>query len=102
MNISCIFFGCLFLGTGILLIFNKLPHCLSPLKYLPPEEKEKIQIKPLFRNIGEIIGFAGILFLLNGFWNNFMDHWFSIAMIVWFIIAGLDLWYISKNSHYQK
>lgn len=102
MNATCIIFGCIFLGIGLLLILNRIPPALSPLKYLSPKEREEIDVVPLCRNIGEIIGFAGILFLLNGFWQHFMDHWFSVSMIIWFLIAGLDLWYLSKKSHYQK
>lgn len=30
------------------------------------------------------------------------NHWFVVAMIVWFIVAGFDLWYIEKSARYYK
>lgn len=26
------------------------------------------------------------------------SHWFAIAMIAWFIVAGFDVWYIEKKQ----
>lgn len=67
-----------------------------------PEEKEKIAIVPLCRNIGEIIALNGIIFLLKGLWAGFSDHWFVGAMVAWMIIAGFDVWYIEKSQRYRK
>ena len=66
------------------------------------EEKEKIKIVPLCRNIGEVIALNGLIFLLKGLWSGFENHWFVTAMIAWFIVAGFDLWYIEKSDRYYK
>ena len=66
------------------------------------EEKEKIKIVPLCRNIGEVIALNGLIFLLKGLWPGFENHWFVTAMIAWFIVAGFDLWYIEKSDRYYK
>lgn len=77
------------------------PICLHG-KICPPEEKEKIAIVPLCRNIGEIIALNGIIFLLKGLWAGFSDHWFVGAMVAWMIIAGFDVWHIEKSQRYRK
>lgn len=86
-------------------------HCVRHRKRTPssvcmekyaPEEKEKIAIVPLCRNIGEIIALNGIIFLLKGLWAGFSDHWFVGAMVAWMIIAGFDVWYIEKSQRYRK
>ncbi len=30
------------------------------------------------------------------------SHWFVIAMIAWFIVAGFDVWYIEKSNRYYR
>ena len=68
---------------------------------MPPEEKEKIAIVPLCRNIGEIIALNGIIFLLKvfglvfqttGLWEHggMDDH------------SSFDVWYIEKSQRYRK
>lgn len=69
---------------------------------MPQEEKEKIKIVPLCRNIGEVIALNGIIFLMKGLQPGFVDHWFVVAMIAWLIIAGFDIWYIEKSNRYYK
>ena len=97
MDYTCIFFGVLFtLGGFVFATGNGHSH-LSAWKNMPPEEKEKIAIVPLCRNIGEIIALNGIIFLLKGLWAGFSDHWFVGAMVAWMIIAGFDVWHIEKK-----
>ena len=66
------------------------------------EEKDKIKIVPLCRNIGEVIALNGLIFLLKGLWPDFENQWFVTAMIAWLIVAGFDLWYIEKSGRYYK
>ena len=65
-------------------------------------KKEKIDIVPLCHNVGAIITLSGLIFLLNGLWADFTGSWFTITMVVWFIVAALDLLYIEKSHRYQK
>ncbi len=50
-------------------------------KNMPQEEKDKIKIIPLCRNIGEVIALNGIIFLMKGLWSGFPNHWFVCAMM---------------------
>ena len=102
MDYTCIFFGVLFTIAGFVLAFGKGYIHLSAWKNMLQEEKEKIRIVPLCRNIGEVIALSGIIFLTKGFWSGFSNHWFVCAMIAWLIIAGLDVWYISKSDRYRN
>ena len=102
MDFSAIFFGLLFTVGGALFAAGKVHPYLSAWKNMPPEEQEQIQIEPLCRNIGEIILLSGIIFLLDGLWPPFRNHWFTGAMIAWLLVAGADVYFISKSSRYKK
>ena len=102
MNLTCIFFGIIFTIAGFMFACGKGHIHLSSWKNMPQEEKEKIKIVPLCRNIGEVIALNGLIFLLKGLWPGFENHWFVTAMIAWFIVAGFDLWYIEKSARYYK
>ena len=101
INIAGIFFGILFIAGGLLFASGQIHSRLSVWKRMPPEEKKKIRIVPLCRNIGEVILLSGILFLLDGLWPDFRNHWFTSAMVAWLIVAGLDVWFISRSSRYK-
>lgn len=100
MDFVCIFFGLLFTVSGFVFACGKGHIHLSAWKNMPEEEKEKIKIGPLCRNIGEVIALSGIIFLMKGLWSGFANHWFVVCMIAWLIVAGVDVWYISKSSRY--
>ena len=102
MNITCVIFGTIFSVAGVLFAKGKLLPYLSAWNRMPPEEKEKIDILPLCRNVGEVILLSGIIFLIKGLWPPFRDHWFTAAMIAWLVVAGLDVWFITKSKRYQK
>ena len=42
----------------------------------------------------------GLIFLLKGLFAGFTSNWFTIAMVAWMIVAGFDVWYISKSKKY--
>ena len=102
MNLSCITFGIIFSLAGGLMATGKLHPHLSFWKQMPDEEKDKINILALCRNIGDVIALSGIIFLVGGFNPFFKAHVFSKAMIVWLIIAGMDVWFINKSERYIK
>ena len=102
MNLTCIFFGVIFTIAGFMFAYGKDHIHFSSWKNMPQEEKEKIKIVPLCRNIGEVIVLNGLIFLLKGLWPGFEKHWFVIAMIAWFIVAGFDLLDIEKSDRYYK
>lgn len=100
MDFVCIFFGIVFIGAGFIFACGKGHIYLSAWKSMPQEEKEKINIVPLCRNVGEMIALSGIIFLVKGLWSDFTNHWFIIAIVIWLIIAGVDVWYINKSDRY--
>ena len=102
MNLSSVFFGVLFTAVGVLFWMGKIHPRLSAWQQMPQEEKDKINIVPLYQNIGEVITLSGIIFLLNGLWTGFQHHWFTGSMIAWMIVAGVDVWYISKSPRFRK
>lgn len=102
MNVTCIFFGILFTIAGFLFACGKGHIHLSAWKEIPQEEKKRIQIVPLCRNIGEVIALNGMIFLRKGCCAGFTSHWFVMAMIAWFIVAGFDVWYIEKSNRYYR
>ena len=51
MDFTCIFFGILFTLVGFWLAFGKGYRHLSLWKNMPQEEKDKINIVPLCRNV---------------------------------------------------
>lgn len=102
MSYSSIIFGLIFLITGFLFALGKLHVHLKAWKMMPDDEKNKIRIKELCRNLGEVIMLSGIIFLINGFVPEGKSHWFLIAMIAWLVVAGVDLLYIQKSKKYEK
>ena len=71
MDFTCIFFGVLFTVAGFVFACGKGHIHLSAWKNMSQSEKDKIKIRPLCRNIGEVIALNGIIFLLKGFWSAF-------------------------------
>ena len=101
LNIGAIFFGIFFVIFGLLFAAGQIHSRMNVWKQMPEEEKKKINIVPLCRNVGEVILLSGILFLIDGVWPDFQEHWFSGAMIAWLVVAGLDVWFISKSNRYK-
>ena len=101
MNITCIFFGIIFLGAGGMFAAGMLHEHISAWRNMPNEEKNKIKIIPLCRNIGGMIALSGVIFLINGLCQGFRDHLFVISMVAWLILSGADLFLIEKKHWYE-
>lgn len=96
MNFTCIFFGLIFVLAGIWFSFGKGYLHISSWKNMPSEEKEKIDIRALSRNVGAMISLCGVIFLIGGIFVSI----FLWSMIAWLIIAGIDVYIISKTERY--
>ena len=101
MNFTCILFGSIFLAAGTLFAAGKLHRHITAWKNMPVEEKRRIRIVPLCRNIGGLIALSGVIFLTSGFWQVFRENFFVITMIGWMIAAGIDLFFIEKKHRYE-
>ena len=102
MNGSCLIFGVLFTAAGVLFGAGKLHSRLAAWQAMPPEEKEKIRIEALCRNIGGMIALCGLLFLLAGVSAAFQQSGFVWSMVLWLILAGADLWWIEQKGRYYR
>lgn len=102
MNLSCVLFGLLFLGTGALFAAGKLHVHMSFWKRMDEAEREAVDIVPLCKNIGGMIALSGGIFLLGGLSRGFLSHGFVWAMIAWMVLSGIDVWHIGKSGAYQK
>lgn len=102
MDFTCIVFGVLFTVAGILFVTGKGHIHLSNWKNMLQEEKDKINIVPLYRNVGGMILMSGILFLINGSCPGLKERWFMVAMLLWLIVSIADVLFISKSKRYRK
>ena len=100
MDYVCIALGILFMVGGIIFAFGKIYQHIPAWQKTPDEEKSKIRIKPLCQNIGGMMTLNGIIFVLKGCCAGFSDQMFSVEIIIWLVIAGFDVYYISKSSRY--
>ena len=102
MDFVCLLFGVLFFAAGGLFYGGKGHIHLAVWKQMSNEEKERILIRPLCRNIGTMILLCAAIFLAGGVWTFFKHHLFVFAMIGWMIVSGLDVLYIGKSKRYQR
>lgn len=102
MNITCIIFGIAFFAIGAAFFAGKAHMHITAWKAMPEDEKEKIKIIPLCRNIGMAIMLCAVIFLTGGVWTLFRESIFVWAMIIWLVLAGADVYYIDKSNRYVK
>ncbi|MCI6675781.1 MAG: DUF3784 domain-containing protein [Clostridiales bacterium] len=100
MKYFCIILGAAFFIFGLLFACGKIHTHLQLWKHMSVEEKEKIKIHSLCLNIGEVIMLNGIIFLLRGIFSEGSSGWFTITIVAWMIVAGFDVWFISKSKKY--
>ncbi len=102
MNYMCVFLGIVFAMFGIGFAFGKLYERLPAWRKMSDAEKNEIKPKPLCRNVGAMITLNGIVFILKGVCTGFSDSMFMCAAVIWIVIAGADVYYISKSSRYKE
>jgi len=96
----CVVFGSIFVVIGAMFFDGLALRWVEGWQTMPAEEKEKIQIKPLCRNIGTAIILAGGIILAAGLFPAFADAGFRWAMVGWLVLCGLDVFYIGKSGRY--
>ena len=102
MNLTCLLFGILFTVVGGLFMAGKLHTHIEAWKTMPQEEKDKIKIEELCRNIGLMIVTCGVIFLLSGVSAAFKARFFVAAMVLWLAASFVDVWYIEKKGRYNR
>lgn len=69
---------------------------------MSPEQRSKVNIKPLCRNIGTAISIVGVILIVAGLWEFFLSEIFLWAMLAWAVYVVIDFCYIMKNNSFQK
>ena len=95
-------FGILFIAAGTMFFIGKAHEHIESYSRMPEAEKANIKIKPLCRNVGIVIGLAGVGFLIAGLDPIFASKIFIWYMIAWFVGAGFDARFISKSNRYKN
>ncbi|MCD8301003.1 MAG: DUF3784 domain-containing protein [Clostridiales bacterium] len=101
MNGSCLLFGIIFLIAGFVFLIGKGHEHIKAWQNMTEEEKAKVDIKPLCRNLGGILMLCGAIFLVSGFWAAFKTNCFAWAMLAWMVVTILDVIYIQKSDKYK-
>ena len=70
MDFISMFLGIVFTALGIVFACGRGHIYLTAWKNMTREEKEKINIVPLCRNIGGVIALCGVIFLIKGVFNG--------------------------------
>lgn len=102
MNMSCLIFGTIFVAFGLLFSLGRIHGHITLWKAMNDDEKARIKIKPLCRNIGFMIILCGVIFLTGGVWAFFKAHLFVWCMIGWLILSGIDVCWIEKSQRYTR
>ena len=89
--------GLLFTAGGLLLALGKITIHFQSGALRFSREKVSPALRPIYRNVGEMISANGILFLLHGIWPPFTEHYFLGSLIAWSVIVIFDLWTLHKK-----
>ncbi len=102
MRMICVLFGAVYIAIGLTIAFTSIYRRMDFWKKMSDEEKKKVRISPLMRNLGGMIALCGLLFLVAGLWDWFYLYAFRWAIIAWFVLGFIDAFKISKGTRYQK
>ncbi len=100
MNWACLAIGIIIIALGAVTFAGKFHIFFREWKRMPEDEKRKIRIKPLCRNIGAAIMICGAIILCAAFSSFFIEKMFSWFMLAWFVLCAADLWWIAKSGRY--
>ncbi len=98
---ACFGIGIVILAVGFVMFFGGLHVFFRSWKRMPEAEKKKIHIKALCHNLGLVIALCGVIILVAAFWAFFLEKLFAWFMIAWFVLAAIDLVWISKSGRYE-
>jgi formate/nitrite transporter FocA (FNT family) len=101
MNLQCIVFGIIFLLVGIAFFIGGGQNWIKAWREMPQEEKNKIRLDELSKNIGCVFLVASSIFLISGFSPEFFNAAFIWCMVAWFVLTGIDVAFITKSNRYK-
>lgn len=102
MNGTCLFLGLLFVSAGVFFYCGRAVEHIAAWRRMPEEEKARIRIRPLCRNIGSMIAASGVLFVLGGVCSSFRDGALVWCMVGWLVAAGADVCWMERSGRYQN
>lgn len=102
MQLQCLIFGILFLAGGIFFFSGAAIPRMKEWKVLTEEEKKKIRVGALGKNVGIVLGTAGVLFVLAAWSRPFREQAFLWSIILWLILTGVDVYDMEKSKRYHN
>lgn len=102
MNITCLIFAIIFSFITIMFLLDKGHVFIPHWKELSEEDKKKIPIHELSQNMAIVLGCCSFILIISSFFENFREHYFSFAMVLWLIGTGIDVYYIEKSKRFKK
>lgn len=102
MAIVCLILAGVFLLVACAFFMQIAPNWIQQYRTMPEQEKRKIRIGPLSRNIGLIFLLAAIIFAVAGISPYFKEKLFRWFMIGWMVLTGFDVYFIGKSKRYKN
>ncbi|MCL1835685.1 MAG: DUF3784 domain-containing protein [Oscillospiraceae bacterium] len=100
--VICYMAAAMLLVVGVAFLTGKAPVFIKAYRLMPEEEKEKINIKPLCRNLSAAFLIAAAIFGAAGYSEVFRLIYFKWAVVGWLALCCADIAYIGKSKRYIK
>ena len=100
--IFCYVISAVMLVIGAAFFTGKAASYIKGYRDMPEDEKAKINIKPLCRNMSVLFFAAAVIFGITGYFETFRELYFKWAMLGWLVLCVLDLVFINKSKRYVK
>lgn len=100
MQLQSFILGILFLAGGAFFFSGSAIPRMKGWKALSDEEKRKIRVGALGKNVGIVLSAAGILFELAACFRPFREQAFLWSIIFWLILTGMDVYDMEKSKRY--
>ena len=99
-TVMCLITALLMSVVGIGFCTGKALRYIKGYQTTPEEEKSKINIKPLCRNLGAVFFIAAAIFGAAGISEIFCLRYFKWAIIAWLALGCADVLYIGKSKRF--
>ncbi|WP_018591298.1 DUF3784 domain-containing protein [Terrisporobacter glycolicus] len=100
--IVLLMFSIMFMIVSYALYTGKALKYMKSYEAMRDEDKEKIKVIPLCRNISVAIFLAAIIFFIAACSLEFRENFFQWFIVIWTIGCAIDLWYINKSKKYEN
>ena len=101
MNIICIVLGMTFIVIAIAFFLGIALNWIKAYREMPKKEQQKIRTDRLSKNVGCVFLSCGIILAVSGFSTDFKDAAFLWCMIIWLMLTGIDVAFITKSTRYR-